>query len=114
MHTTLSDIEKDQHDTTFISVFPYCDIHGHGNYYGSTRLLIEVIVPGIMAKTIVRTTYNSCKANLGSVVKPANIFGEEEAGQFFDEVLHIYPTNLLFNVTQYAYLIFNICIIQWQ
>ena len=28
------------------------------------ELLIEVIVTGIMAKTIARTTYNSCKANL--------------------------------------------------
>ena len=40
------------------------------------ELLIEVIVTGIMAKIIVRTTYNRCRANLGSVVKPVNIFVE--------------------------------------
>ena len=44
------------------------------------ELLIEVIITGIMAKTIARTTYNSCKANFGSVVKPVNIFVEEEVG----------------------------------
>ena len=56
------------------------------------EILMEVIGTGIMAKTIARTTYNSCKANLGSVVKPVNLFVEEEAGQFFEEVLHIHPT----------------------
>ena len=56
------------------------------------ELLIEVIVTGIMAKTIARTTYNSCKATLGSVVKPVHLFVGEEAGQFFEEVLHIHPT----------------------
>ena len=48
------------------------------------ELLIKVIVTGIMAETIARTTYNSCKA-----VK--KIVGEE-AGQFIEEVLHIHPT----------------------
>ena len=48
------------------------------------ELLIEVIVTGIMAETIARTTSNSCK--------DINIFVEEEAGQFFEEVLHIRPT----------------------
>ena len=48
------------------------------------ELLIEVIVTGIMAETITRTTYNSCKA--------VNLFVGEEAGQFFEEVLHIHPT----------------------
>ena len=55
---------------------------------------MEVIVTGIMAKTIAIPTYYSCKANLGSVVKHV-IFVclfEEEAGQFFEEVLHIHPT----------------------
>ena len=45
------------------------------------ELLIKVIVTGIVAKTIAITTYNSCKA--------VNIFVEEEAGQLFEEVLHI-------------------------
>ena len=36
------------------------------------ELFIEVIVIGINAKTIDITTYNSCKTNLGSVVKPVN------------------------------------------
>ena len=55
------------------------------------ELLIEVIFTGIMAKTIARTTYNSCKGILGSVVKGVNLFDEEEPGQFFEEVLHIHP-----------------------
>ena len=42
---------------------------------------MEVIVTGIMGQTIDRTTYNSRKANLGSVVKPGNLFVEEVAGQ---------------------------------
>ena len=33
-------------------------------------LLIEVIVTEIETKNIARMTYNNCKANLGSVVKP--------------------------------------------
>ena len=43
-----------------------------------------------------------------------HIFVEEEAGELFEEVLHIQPTcySMLHNVTQYAYLMFNICIIQ--
>ena len=36
------------------------------------EFLMEVIVTGIMSKTIAVTTYYSCKANLGSVVKPVN------------------------------------------
>ena len=43
------------------------------------ELLIKVIVTGIMTVTIARTTYNS-------------LFVEEEAGQFFEEVLHIHLT----------------------
>ena len=37
-----------------------------------------------MAKTIARTIYNRCKA--------VHHFFEEEAGQLFEEVLHIHPT----------------------
>ena len=48
------------------------------------ELLIKVIVAGIMSETIVRITYNSCKA--------VNLFVGEEAGQFFEEILHIHPT----------------------
>ena len=48
------------------------------------ELLIKVVVTGIMAETIARTTYNSCKA--------VNLFVGEEAGQFFKEVLHIHPS----------------------
>ena len=47
------------------------------------ELLVEVIVTGIMAKTIEITTYNSCKANLESVDKPVSLCVEEEVGQFF-------------------------------
>ena len=75
------------------------------------ELLIEVIVTGIMAKTIARTTYNSCKANFVSVVKPVTLFVEEEAGQFFEEVLHINPT--CYSMLHYmhtAYLMFKVCI----
>ena len=39
---------------------------------------MEVIVTGIMAKTIAITTYYSCEANLGSVVNPVNLFWFEE------------------------------------
>ena len=38
---------------------------------------MEVIVTGIMTKTIARTTYNSSKTNLESVGKPVNLFVEE-------------------------------------
>ena len=37
----------------------------------------------------------------------------EEVGQYFDLINRgglTYPSNLLFNVTQYAYLMFNVCI----
>ena len=44
------------------------------NIMEALELLIEVIDTGIMAATIARTTYNSCKANFGSVVKPVNLF----------------------------------------
>ena len=42
--------------------------------------------------------YNCSKANLGSVVKPVNLYVEEEARQIFDEILHIHPM-CSFNVT---------------
>ena len=56
-------------------------------------------------------TYNSYKANLGSVVKPVNIFVEEETRQFFEEVLHIHPTcySMLHNMYT-VYLMFSVCI----
>ena len=60
-----------------------------------------------------RTKYNSCKANLGGVGKPVNILVEEETGQLFDRINRgdiIHPSNQLFNVTHYAYLIINVCI----
>ena len=69
------------------------------------ELLIEVIVTGIMAETIARTTYHICKA--------VNLFVEEEAWQFFEEVLHIYPTcySMLHNM-------YTLCLmsayIQWK
>ena len=47
------------------------------------EFLIKVIVTWIMAKTIARTIYNRCKAVHHFV---------EEAGQLFEEVLHIHPT----------------------
>ena len=64
-------------------------------------------------KTIARTSCKSCKANLGSVGKPVNLFVEEEVCQYFDLFNRgglTYPSNLLFNVTQSAYLMFNVCI----
>ena len=79
----MSDIEKYQQDTTFIYAFPYCDMD-KGIIMEVPELLIKVIVTGIMTETIARTTYNSCKA--------VNLFVEEEAGQFFEEVLHTHPT----------------------
>ena len=58
-----------------------------------------LMVIGCIAKnTIARTSCKSCKANLGSVGKPVNLFVEEEIGQYFDlinrglEVLLIHPT----------------------
>ena len=45
------------------------------------ELLIKVIVTCIMAKTIARTIYNSCKA--------VNLFVEEEAGQLFEVYIFI-------------------------
>ena len=81
-------MEYDQQDTTFIYAFLYCDMD-MGIIMEVPELLFEAIVTGIMAKSIAKTTYNSCKANLGSVVKPVNHFAEEEAGHFFVEILHI-------------------------
>ena len=74
------------------------------------KLLMELIVTGIIAKTIARTTYNICKANFVSLGKPVNLFVEEEARQFFEEVLHIQPTcySMLHNMHT-AYLMFNVC-----
>ena len=73
-----------------------------------------LMVTGFIAKkTIARTSCKSCKANLGSVGKPVNLFVEEEVGQYFDLINRgglTYPSNLLFNVAQYAYLMYNVCI----
>ena len=61
------------------------------------ELNMEVIVTGIMATII---TYNSSKANLRTMGKPLNLFDEEDAGQFFEEDLHIHPTcySILYNM----------------
>ena len=59
------------------------------------------------------TSCKSCKVNLGSVGKPVNLFVEEVVGQYFDLINRgglTYPSNLLFIVAQYAYLMFNVCI----
>ena len=72
------------------------------------------MVTGCIAKkTIARTSCKSCKVYLGSVGKPVNLFVEEVVGQYFDLINRgglTYPSNLLFNVTQYAYLMFNVSI----
>ena len=71
------------------------------------------MVTGFIAKnTIARTSCKSCKANLGSVGKPVNLFVEEELGQYFDLINRgglTYQSNLLFNVAQYVHLMFNVC-----
>ena len=67
----------------------------------------------LLPKTIARTSLNSYKANLGSVGKPVNLFVEEEVGQYFDLIIRgglTYPSNMLFNVSQYACVMFNVCI----
>ena len=57
----MSTIEWQQHACVYVQ-----EMEGKLN-----RKLIEVIVSGIMAETIARKTYNSCKA--------VNLFIEEEA-----------------------------------
>ena len=104
---SFSDLEKDKQDTAFIHAFPYCDMNK--KIMDVSELLM---VTGFIAKkTIARTSCKSCKANLGSVGKPVNLFVEEEVGQYFDLMNRgglTSPSNLLFNVTQYAYLMFNV------
>ena len=109
---TFSDIEKDEQDIAFSYAFPYWDTD-KGIIMAVPELLMEVIVTGIMTKTIARTTSNSCKANLESVGKHVHFFVKEGAGQFFEEVLHthIHRTcySMLHNMHT-AYLMFNVCI----
>ena len=73
---TFSDTEKDQQDTTFMYAFPYWDMD-KGMIMEIPELLMEVNVTGIMGKMIVRATI-LC----GGLT---------------------YPSNLVFNITQYAY-----------
>ena len=106
---SFSNIKKGKQDTAFIHAFPYCDMDKE--IMDGSELLM---VTGFIAKkTIARTSCKSCKANLGSVGKPVNLFVEEEVSQYFDLINRggsTYPSNLLFNVTQYAYLMFNVYI----
>ena len=106
---SFSEIEKGKQDTAFIHAFPYCDMDME------TMDVSELLmVTGCIAKnTIARTSCKSCKVNLGSVGKPVNLFVEEVVGQYFDLINRgglTYPSNLLFNVAQYAYLMFNVSI----
>ena len=110
---SFSVIEKDKQDAAFIYAFPYCDMDKE--IMDVSELLM---VTGFIAqKTIARTSCKSCKANLGSVDKPVNLFVEEEIGQYFDLINRgslTYPSNLLFNVAQYAYLMFMSAYLQWN
>ena len=108
---SFSEIEKGKQDTAFVHAFPYCDMDMETM---DVSELCELMVTGCIAKnTIARTSCKSCKVNLGSVGKPVNLFVEEEIGKYFDLINRgglTYPSNLLFNVTQYAYLMFNVSI----
>ena len=68
------------------------------------ELLIEVIVTWIMAKTIARTIYNRSK--------DVHLF-VEEAGQLFEEVLHIHRTCYLMLHNMYSWSLMS-AYIQWK
>ena len=71
-------------------------------------------VTGFVAKkTISHTDCNKCKAKLGSVGKPLELFVDEKSHNYFDLINRgglTFPSNFLFIITQFAYLIFNVCI----
>ena len=71
-------------------------------------------VTGFVArKTISHTDCKKCKAKLGSVGKPLELFVDEKSHYYFDLINRgglTFPSNFLFIITQFAYLIFNVCI----
>ena len=73
-------------------------------------------VTGFVArKTISHIDCKKCKAILGSVGKPLELF-VEKSHNYFDLINRgaggglTSPSNFLFIITQFAYLIFNVCI----
>ena len=71
------------------------------------------MVRGFISKINCENDCNSSKANFVSVGKSVHLFVKEEVGHFFDLINReclVYSSNLLFNVAQYAYLVFNVCI----
>ena len=73
-------------------------------------------VTGFVAKkTISHKDCKKCKAKLGSVGKPLELFVDEKShnDNYFDVINRgglTFPSNFLFIITQFAYLIFNVCI----
>ena len=71
-------------------------------------------VTGFVAKkTISHTDCNKCKVKLGSVGKPFQLFVDEKSHNYL-YLINLggltFPSNFLFIITQFAYLIFNVCI----
>ena len=107
--STFSDIEKHNQDEEFIDDFPYCDMDTE--IKDVSELLM---VTGFVAKrTITHLTCKACKSKIGCVGKPMHLFVDEKSNQYFDLINRgglTYPSNILFTVMQFAYLIFNLCI----
>ena len=71
-------------------------------------------VTGFVAKkTLSHIDCSKCKVKLGSVGKPLELFVDEKSHKYFDLINRgglTFPSNFLFTITQFAYLIFNVCI----
>ena len=106
---SFSEISKSQRDENFIEKFPYCDMETE-----ITDVSELLCVTGFIAKkTISHTECKKCKDILGSVGKPLQLFVDEKSHKYFDLINRgglTFPSNFLFIVTQFAYLIFNVCI----
>ena len=102
--------------------FSFPGIDDHSFIYNSSFNTLDklyTLEPGLTIqkpsckKTTSHTECKKCKDILGSVGKPLQLIVDEKSPKYFDFINRgglAFPSNFLLIVTQFTYLIFNVCI----
>ena len=109
-------------DKSLDKTFSFPGIDDHSFIYNSSFNTLDklyTLEPGLTIKkptckkTTSHTECKKCKDILGSVGKLLQLIVDEKSHKYFD-LINIagltFPSNFLLIVTQFAYLIFNVCI----
>ena len=92
---------------------PEPDMESRCKYLVNLLKALLCVTGFVAKKTLSHIDCSKCKVKLGSVEKPLELFVDEKSHKYFDLINRgglTFPSNFLFTITQFAYLIFNVCI----